>query len=197
MRAILIFFAVIALTACSSNAHAEDVYTELSVQRYVSKSDTDSYTGTSLYVEVPVSTDSVSLWGTIYHDKLFQGVYAGVAKKYGDWQIALGVGTVRDDGIPKNVINPWVYYRSDTVEAYMHAEHYSKDSDPWWYKGYVQKKLSDSLFAGVYGEKDFGIGPIMTWEVAKGVKLWATVPVAHKPKEEGMKFLLGIKFVFE
>lgn len=175
-------------------AEAGGVYAELTVAHRIGKVRSDGFTSGSLYLEVPVPLgDDVSLWAMGYHDRDFREVYAGLTKRFGNWQIALGAGTAWYDGSSKTVIAPWLYYSSDDYEGSLLIERYLKDEeDPLFYKVSFEKKFGD-LQAGLYGEKGFGLGPIVTWKVSKNVKFFVTVPVAYLPSEERMKALVGVK----
>ena len=158
------------------------------------ESEAPGLTTVNLYGEYPLS-ETVSVFGSLYHDKSFQAAYAGLSKKFGNWQVALGVGSAWYDGVRHNVVNPWVYYSSDEYEGFFSAEHYSNETvAPWFYKGHFEKKLG-KWGVGVYGEKDFGVGPRVSYKFEK-VKLWATVPMANLPKTGRMVFMIGATYEF-
>lgn len=165
---------------------------EVTFSSHRGKAASDSYDGVNVYAEFPLGTDGLSFWVTGYKDTAYKGVYAGLAKKFGNWQVGLGGGKVHYDGIRHTVTNPWVYFESDEWEAYVHAEHYSRDSEnPWWYKGYVEKKFGD-VGVGVYGEKDMGVGPRISYKLNDHVMVWATVPMWHQPATGRMKFFVNL-----
>lgn len=171
-------------------------YYEVTFSTRRGKNSADGYEGLNVYAEFPLGTDGYSFWLTGYKDPAFKGVYAGLAKKFGNWQVGLGTGKVHYDKVSHTVTNPWVYYSSDEWEAYVHAEHYSRDSEnPWWYKGYAEKKIGDWAL-GVYGEKDMGVGPRVSYKLNDHVKVWATVPMWHQPATGRMKFLFNLVFTF-
>lgn len=177
---------------------SKGVYAEVLVATRAGRKSADGYTSGTLYVEIPLSESDVSLWGTAYYDPSFRGVYTGLAKKFDNLQVALGVGSAWYDGARYNVINPWIFYSSDEYESLFMAEHYIHDTEkPWYYKGYLQRKVGADWLLGIYGEKDFGVGPMATWNVSKGVRLWGAIPLAYTPNEEKMKLIFGIKLVFE
>ena len=157
----------------------------------------DSYSGVGVYAEIPFGTDGYSIWFSGYKDPAFTGNYLGIAKKIGNWQVGLGTGNVHYDEVRHTVTNPWVYYSSEEWEAYLHAEHYSREAEsPWWYKGYVEKKFGD-VALGLYGEKDMGVGPRLSYKLNDHVKVWATIPMWQQPKEAGrMKFLVNVVVSF-
>lgn len=159
------------------------------------KSSTDSYNSAGVYAEVPMS-ETTSFWVSLYTDPTFRGAYAGLAKKYGNWQIALGGGSVEYDDVRHTVVNPWVFYSSDEYEALVHAEYYHNEVDnQWWYKGYIEKKFN-TVGIGLYGEAKYGIGPRITWAMASHVKWWVTVPMLALPDTERSKFTLGVTISF-
>lgn len=155
-----------------------------------------SYEGVNAYAEFPLGTNGYSLWLTGYKDPSFKGVYLGLAKKQGNWQFGIGTGKVNYDKLVHTVINPWIYYVSDEWEAYVHAEHYTKDSEnPLWYKGYIEKRLND-FGIGFYGEKNMGVGPRISFKLNNYMKAWATVPVLYQPETGKVKFFLNFIFTF-
>lgn len=156
----------------------------------------DSYGAVTVYAEIPFGTDGYSVWFSGYKDPAFTGNYFGLAKKFGSWQVGLGAGNVHYGEVRHTVINPWVYYDSEEWEAYVHAEHYSRESEnPWWYKGYVEKKVGD-WGLGLYGDKDMGIGPKVSYKLNDHVKVWATVPMWQQPETGKMKFFVNVVFTF-
>ncbi len=183
-------------SAIAGETEESGVYAEFGISHYRGNANKDNLSGTTAYVQAPFIAD-YSAWGSVYHDKGFQGVYAGVSKQYGNLQVALGLGSAWYDDTRKNVINPWLFYSSDEYEALAHAERYLRDTeDPWFVKGYVQKKFNNFAI-GVYGETDFGIGPMLTVNLHKAIKVWLVVPVASRPEEGGAKFLIGLKYIYE
>lgn len=156
----------------------------------------DGYGAVNVYAEVPFGTDGYSVWFSGYKDPAFTGNYLGLAKKFGNWQVGLGAGNVHYDEVRHTVVNPWVYYSSEEWEAYVHAEHYSREADnPWWYKGYAEKKFGN-IGLGLYGEKDMGIGPRLSYKLNDHMRVWATVPMWQQPETEKMKFFVNLVFSF-
>ncbi len=197
VRYILVVCAFLSALACAEETSSEKgLYGELAIAHRFSKVRADGFSSATLYLETPLQGNT-SLWGMAYHDPDFKEVYAGVAQKIDNLQIALGLGTAWYDGARRTVVAPWAFYSNDAYEGLLAAEYYHGDrEEPWFYKGYIQKRFGDVLI-GVYGEQAFGVGPIATWEVSKSVKVWATVPVAYTSDENPMRAMLGLKFTFE
>ncbi len=182
--------------AFAGETEESGMYAEFGISHYRGKSSGDSLLAASAYVEAPLKMGA-SLWGTLYHDKDFKGAYVGLSKQFGKWQLALGAGSTWYDGTRRNVITSWAMYDSEEYEAFAYAERYLLDNEsPWFYKGYVQKKFAKAAI-GVYGEVDFGVGPMLTLQLHDAVKLWVVVPVANRPDEGGAKFLIGLKYIYE
>lgn len=155
----------------------------------------DTLSEVSVYMEIPV-TSNVSFWASVSRDSTFRGTYLGFAKKQGDWQIALGGGFVRYDDMNHFVINPWMSYSNESYEGYLHAEYYHNDSDnPWWYKGYLEKKFGDFGF-GIYGEAGLGLGPRLSWKATPNLKFWVTTPVVYMPEHGKIGVLAGVVISF-
>jgi hypothetical protein len=156
----------------------------------------DSYSGVGVYAEIPFGTDGYSVWFSGYKDPAFTGNYLGIAKKIGNWQVGLGGGNVHYDELRHTVVNPWVYYSSEDWDAYLHAEHYSRETEkPWWYKGYIERKFG-SIGVGAYGEKDMGVGPRLSYKLNDHVKVWATIPMWQQPGAGRMKFFINVVLSF-
>jgi hypothetical protein len=128
-------------------------------------------------------------------DQEFRSVYLGLARQFGDLQLGLGAGNAWYDGRRHATVNPWLYWERDGVEAFTSAERYAReDKAPWFYKGYVRARIGDAIFAGVHGEKDFGIGPLIGW-AGGNVKLWSAVPLVGRAKE-GARLVAGVQVEF-
>jgi hypothetical protein len=184
------------LVCAEETSSEKGLYGEFAVAHRFGKARADGYSSATLYLEAPLQGD-ISLWGMGYHDPDFKEVYAGVAQKIGNLQIALGLGTGWYDDTRRTVVAPWVFYANDAYEGLLAAEYYHGDrEEPWFYKGYLQKRFGDVL-VGIYGEQAFGIGPMATWEMSKNVKVWATVPLAYTSEETPMRGMLGLKCTFE
>ena len=121
----------------------------------------------------------------------------GIARQFGDLQVGVGVGKARYDGISHLVVNPWLYYQSDQYTGLLTADHYSNETDaPWFYHGYIERRLYARYLVGLYGEKDVGAGPMVGVYVGSQAKIWATVPMIDRPGQGGMRSLLGFTFEF-
>ncbi len=156
------------------------------------KNPSDGYSAVNVYGEIPFGADGYSVWFSGYKDPEFKGIYAGLAKKFGNWQVGLGGGKVHYDGMSHTVTNPWVYYDSEKLEAYGHLEHYSKDSkNPFWGKAYAEWKFNP-IGAGFYWEKDMGLGPRLSYKVNDHVKVWGVIPVWAQPETEKMKLFINL-----
>lgn len=145
-----------------------------------------------MYLEHKLPWENFSVWGALYHDKEFKSGYVGIARKFGDLQIGLGVGPARYDDRTHTTTTGWLFYLNEErrIEALGVFERYRHDADPWFYKGYVQKALGDGYLIGVYGEKDVGIGPKVGMVIGN-VKVWAFTPVINR-QDGGTKFVIGV-----
>lgn len=131
---------------------------------------------TQLYAEHPLPVRDVAAFLVVHHDQDFDAAYVGLARKFGDLQLGIGLGSAWYDGIRHPTINPWLYYGGDDAEAYLTAEHYGRDAVvPWFYKGYASRRMGDSLSIGVYVEKGRRAGPMVDWRNG-AVRLWFTIP---------------------
>lgn len=149
-----------------------------------------------LYVEAALA-EGVSAFGIVYHDREFESASLGLARQLGDFQIGVGVGKARYDGTSHLVVNPWLYYQSDNYTGLLTADHYSNETDsPWYYHGYIERRLIDRNLVGLYGDKDVGAGPMVGMYVGGRAKVWVSVPMIYQPSQGGMRSLLGLTFEF-
>ncbi len=167
---------------------------DLQYQKTKNKDEQLSLFGKILYGEYLV-TEKVSVTGTVYHDKEFRGVYAGLAYQATDeLQLGLATGRVKYDDRDWTVMNPWMYYEKGEVKAFLYAEYTRKDKEePWYFKGYLRKDLGEKFFAGIYGEKFLGIGPMLGMKLAPGIELWAMIPLIDKAD---MRMMAGLSIEF-
>ncbi len=158
----------------------------------------NSFGSIGFYGELPIGGDGWALWLSGSQDPAFRGSYIGFAKKFGNWQLGLGTGSVHYGEQNRSVQNPWVYYSSDEYEALAHAEHYGKEyeDNPWWHKAYIEKKVGDWGF-GLYGESGMGTGPRVSYKITPNLKVWVTVPIWKQPETDArMQFLAGFILSF-
>lgn len=181
----LIFLAAIASHSFPGIALAgaeDDALFELQVTGHAGQGARRSLLATQLYAEKALPGRDVSVFLVANRDQEFRSVYAGLARQFGDFQLGIGFGNAWYDSRRHPTLNPWLFYRRDDFEAFASAERYSReDRAPWFYKGYVRGRIAGSVFAGAYGEKDFGVGP-MIGRGNGGFKIWSAVPVASRPK---------------
>lgn len=171
-------------------------YAEVQLTYRTSRKGQRDLFGRQVYLENPLGDSGYSVWASAYKDQEFKGVLVGLAKKEGNWQFGLGLGSAWYDEKRRNVVSPWLFYSSDEYEGLLLAERYMGDhEEPWFYKGYAKKKFGD-FGIGIYGEKGMGIGPMLSYKLTKSMELWGTVPVAKKPSEGGFGLLIGFKWSF-
>lgn len=153
-----------------------------------------SLSGKIIYGEYKLS-EKFSVTFTGYHDQEFWSVYPGVAFQATDEvQLGFGGGRARYDGQNWTVMNPWMYYEKGEVKAFLYAEYTWKDKEePWYFKGYLRKDLGEKFFAGIYGEKFLGIGPMLGMKLAPGIELWAMIPLIDKAD---MRMMAGLSIEF-
>lgn len=154
-----------------------------------------SITEVSVYLEYEM-TSAVSVFAVGYHDQEFRSETIGLARKYGKWQLGLGVGHAAFDDMNHLVINPWAFYSDEDYKGYLHYESYRNDSTHSHYmKGYALKHLGRFLI-GAHAQMDFGLGPRIEVKLVDGIRLWGVIPVARRPKEGAMKGMIGVTSEF-
>jgi len=155
-----------------------------------------------LYVEKKMLPDSGDIsvfgFGAFHIDGGFHSAYAGVGKKFGDLQVAIGVGSARFDETSHLTVNPWIYYSKDGLEGYLSAEHYGNEKiEPWFFTGYVHKDVTEKVFVGVYGESGFGVGPMIgTSLFNEKLKVWVTLSAMNRREEGAPRMIFGISYNF-
>jgi len=199
MRSANLFLACIAavLAFGYGELHAEGLTGD--VQFFNAKSrhseEQKSLAQVSVYLEKSLAAE-VSVFAIAYYDQEFRSAALGLAKKFDDWQFGLGLGQARYGNANHLVVNPWLYYATDSYQGYLHAEYYSNGLDePRFFKGYWQKKLG-RFFLGAYGESKFGLGPRLGANLLDEVTIWINVPVANRPTVGAMKYMAGLSVEF-
>ena len=187
---------IVSTSALSAEADAEDgALFELQVTGHVRGENGDSLLSTLLYAEKPLPMPDVSAFVAMHHDREFRAIYAGLARKFGDLQLGLGIGNAWFDQLRHPAINPWLFYSDVTSEAFLSAERYGgEDRAPWCYKGHATWRIADSIFIGAYGEKDLGVGPMIRWRNGS-FRIWVAVPVISRP-EAGARGVAGVQIEF-
>jgi hypothetical protein len=175
----IVFWFVFFIFIPSFAAADSDLFAELQVTSYVSRSDS-GYTGKQLYVEKDLGESDTAVFGMVYHDEAFKEVQIGLAKHLTEGvQVGIGVGEARYDEESHHVISPWVYYTHEDIEAVLLAEFYSNDSSHF-VKGYLHKGVTRQLSVGLYGETDLGVGPLVTYQLTDSLKVWGAVPIVDR-----------------
>jgi len=182
-------------TACVHAETENDVQFEVQVTGYAGRGAGNSLLATQIYAEKALPLQDVSAFLVVHHDKEFRAVYAGLARKFGELQIGIGVGNAWYDQIRHPTINPWLYYATDDVDLYLTAERYSREStEPWLYKGYASQRVTGQFSVGLYGEKGLGAGPMISWRNGN-IRIWAAVPLVDRT-DAGARGIAGVQFGF-
>ncbi len=152
----------------------------------------ESYLSQEAYVEYAF-TDTLAIWSNGYHDEWGHILYAGLSKTWDSgWTIAFGAGQARFDGATQNVIAPWIGYSSEEWEFFLSGERYQGTDEPWFYQTYLQRYVGKHL-VGLYAEKDFGVGPVATWNFNDYLGFRIAVPLADRGETSVLTTLI-IKF---
>jgi len=178
IKAVLLF---VSLCLLPSSAFADEpeespFYGQMMVHDYQGDS---SFYAQEGYFQIE-NDNGVAVWATGYRDSEFWSASAGLAKTWNNgWTVALGAGKSRFDSESHRVIAPWVGYESEEWEFLLSAEYYSHTGTPY-YQGYLQRRIGDRHFIGVYGETGFGIGPAFTFGMNEHVSFRIALPVADQ-----------------
>ncbi len=113
-----------------------------------------------------------------------------------EMSVSVGIGTSRymasDEGeksFHKTGSAFW-FWKTDTWEAEVLVERYSRDRKPWYQEGYVQKRINNSFAVGIFAKTDGGWGPRLSYSINKNVVVWVS-PLVNKTGESPAIF--GIK----
>lgn len=137
-----------------------------------------SYWLQGLYVEHSL-TESLSAWGSAYRESDGRVLYAGFAKTWSNGlTIGLGGGQSRYDRVTQDVVASFVSYSSDAMEGFALFERYEGESS-LYYQASAQWYYGENLF-GLYAEKDFGIGPMLTWNLTERFAISGAVPLIDR-----------------
>jgi hypothetical protein len=153
-----------------------------------------------MYLEKPINED-VSVYVSAYKSRGWsEFTFGPVIYITPELSVGAGVGTSYYMGISDEkekyhtTLSGFVYYKTKEWEAELLAERYRKDPDaPFYGEAYIQKKVTESLWLGLYGDTDLGWGPRLSYEVSNRVSVWFT-PLAHRKGETTAVF--GVKFAF-
>jgi hypothetical protein len=149
----------------------------------------------SVYLEKTITSD-VSAFVSGYHDPEFRSTTVGLGKKFDDVQIGFDLGQATYGGTNHLVVNPWLYYSTDSYQGYLHAEYYRNGLDqPRFFKGYLQRTFGP-LFVGAYGETNFGFGPRIGVTLPGNVKTWVNLPMTNRPAVGAMEYMGGMSVEF-
>ncbi len=210
MRKNLGFFPVVlvgVLGAFSNTMAAEEkvegygITGEVQFAGYVSrhKSEKSSHLGKILYLEKEIAND-FSGFVQLVHYQDFTSAYIGVAKKFGDFQVAIGAGPARYGNTTRTAISPWVYYAHEDsgIEALVYGERYRHEKDgTWFYKGYFQKSFGNGMIVGAWGESEVGIGPMLGYKFTDAMSIRITVPVTKQPDEARVRALILLTYAIK
>ncbi len=174
---------------------------EVQFAGYVSrhKSEKSSHLGKILYLEKEIAKD-ISGFIQLVHYQDFTSAYIGVAKKFGDFQVAIGAGPARYGNITRTAISPWVYYAHEDsgIEALVYGERYRHEKDgTWFYKGYFQKSFGNGMIVGAWGESEVGIGPMLGYKFTDTLNIRITVPVTKQPDEARVRALILLTYAIK
>lgn len=197
LRSTLILLTLSVAVACAQDAEADSenaALFELQATGYAGGANGGSLLAGQLYAEKPLPVANVSAYLVAHHDRDFRSVYAGLARMFGDVQLGVGIGTAHYDRLSRTAFNPWLHLADDNTEAFLSVERYLHDDAPWFYKGHASMRVAASLLVGVYGEKDFGAGPMLSWR-SGGMRIWSAVPVVSRSRT-GAHAVAGIHLAF-
>jgi len=150
-------------------------YAQLQVYGYAG---TGAYSAQEAYLEYAFG-EGVTVWANPSHSPGYTSLTVGLAKSVGPWTFALGAGRNRSEGVGASVGSAWLEYASDDTEVLLNAERYSDGSPAYW-QGYALRRINEHWQAGVYGETDFGTGPMASYAFNDHVRLRLAVPVADR-----------------
>lgn len=140
-----------------------------------------NYLAQEAYVEF-APNGTIGVWVSGYHANDFKSVYVGAARNWeSGWAAGLGVGNAWYDNTKHVVVNPWLYFESDEWEFLLNGERYMGDTvNPWFVRGYLQRRVGERWLLGAYGETDLGIGPAATFKVNDHLAMRVVIPVAGR-----------------
>ena len=77
-------------------------------------------------------------------------------------------------------------WKTNEWEAEILMERYSRDSNPWYHEGYVQRRVSDGISVGLFAKKDSGWGPRLNYRVNQNLNLWVAPLVRRSGEASGI-----------
>lgn len=163
-------------------------YLEFEVNGYQSNDSDDlfsiiAYSALLMYSEGDTPIDFFTY---AYYDDYFKSLYFGISREIGDYELALGVGPAEYDDKHWTVLNPWLYYDNGVYEVLLYGEYTLNESsnDRWFYKAHIYRSFYENWFAGIYGERFVGLGPLIGYNFSEKISMWFSTPVMELPDED-------------
>ena len=73
-----------------------------------------------------------------------------------------------------NTASAFWFWKTDTWEAEVLVERYSRDPKPWYQEGYAQKRINSNLAVGMFAAKDSGWGPRLSYSINENINVWVS-----------------------
>jgi hypothetical protein len=146
--------------------------------------DYDGFRGGNLFLE-QAGAAGTSVFLNTYRDADFQSTYVGIARMFGNLQVAFSAGEANTDFIDTVSYNPWLWYQAETLELYLEYEYLQDAPADNYYRGYLHKSVTQHFFTGVYSERLVGTGPTFGAKFGSGelgLRLEFSTPVINKPR---------------
>lgn len=97
-----------------------------------------------------------------------------------EMSVGVGFGTSRYVANDENTksshmtTSAFWFWKTNTWEAEVLVERYSRDPAPWYQEGYVQKRINSSLSVGMFVKKDSGWGPRLSYAIDENTEVWVS-----------------------
>ncbi len=148
-------------------------------------------------------TDDWALYLSAYKSRGWEEITAGpVYYITPEMSVGIGVGSSRymaDHEIKKSyhaTVSAFWFLKSENWEAEILAERYRNDkTNPTYFEGYAQRKVTDNLSVGFYAQKDIGWGPRIHYSISKNVSIWVS-PIVNRFEGSDVTAIVGISVSF-
>jgi hypothetical protein len=198
MQRVLVAILSVILLSCSFSAQARDeaetLRNEIEVRGFHGGDPT-----VRAYLEKAI-TDNFSLNFTAFTTRGWDEVTLGPTY-YVTPEMSLAVGMGASRYIASNesaksshqTASAFWFWKTDTWEAEVLVERYSRDPKPWYQEGYAQKHINGGLSVGVFAKKDSGWGPRLSYDFNRNIAVWAS-PLVKRTGDSIA--VLGVKVSF-
>jgi hypothetical protein len=135
------------------------------------------------YMLIRYSADSN--WGGFaytYHDDEYWNAFVGATYTVAEsFEFGLGVGNANYDEQDWFTWNPWFAFETEKLAGTLYLEFIpaENNSEEWFWKYHFERRFGkeNKWFAGIYGERWMGNGPLLGYSWNNHLSTWISKPI--------------------